>query len=186
MTAVMIAIGAVQQAVFITQAVNMGQPDDARLTGELTFQYSSSIIPGQYPSVCDSHRIWFTKEHTKWHQTVRKKNCLHSFTDQKGSGLSSCEIKPQDYMFLSCNRTLLGSIMQWHQKEDAACVCCVRLVQWQSSSAVLCPNEMCVCMCCCWLLLYIAILHSWGDSLHSCVWVRVSVCVHVQVHVDSS
>lgn len=27
---------AVQQAVFITQAVNLVQPDDARLTGELT------------------------------------------------------------------------------------------------------------------------------------------------------
>ena len=27
---------AVQQAVFITQAVNIVQPDDARLTGELT------------------------------------------------------------------------------------------------------------------------------------------------------
>ena len=107
-----------------------------------------------------------------------KKNYLHSFTDQKAStGLSSCKIKPQDYMFLHCNRTLFGSIMQWHQKEDLACVCCVRLVQWQSSSAVLCPIKMCVCMCCCWSPLYSAILHSWGDSLHSCVCVHVCVCV---------
>ena len=80
MTAVMIAIGAVQQAVFITQAVNAGQPDDARLTDELIFRYSSSVIPGQYPSVCDSHRIWFTKEHTKWHQTVRSRHKEKLFT----------------------------------------------------------------------------------------------------------
>jgi len=190
MTAVMIAIRAVQQAVFITQAVNVGQPDDARLTGELTFRYSSSVIPGQYPSVCDSHRIWFTKEHTKWHQTVRSRHKEKLFT---------FIYRPQVYPAAKSNLRITWSCIVTGLCSGVLCNGTSRktlpvyvVSVWYNGNQVVqsCVLLKCVYACVVVDRLYI-VLFSTLEETHctlvcACMYVCVCVHVHVWVNVDCS